>query len=80
MGQVRASALQIRLDAHLPRQQLESTLLHEIIEALNHALELKLEHGAIAGLEAGLYQVLTDNGVDLTPLLHSIEHELNGST
>lgn len=45
-----------------------STLLHEILEALNYHLELKLEHRAIMSLEAGLFQVLTDNGVDLSPL------------
>ena len=45
-----------------------SAVLHEVIEALNFHLELKLEHQAITGLESGLYQVLIDNGVDLTPL------------
>lgn len=46
-----------------------STLLHEAIEALNYHLELKLEHRQISSLEAGLHQVLSDNGVDLSPLL-----------
>jgi len=46
-----------------------STLLHEIIEALNYHLELKLEHGQIMGLEAGLYQALSENGASLSGLI-----------
>lgn len=41
----------------------ESTLLHEILEALNYHLELGLKHPQITALEAGLYQVLKDNGI-----------------
>lgn len=59
----------IRVASDLFQEQAESTLLHEVIEALNFHLELKLEHPAIMRLEAGLYQVLADNGVDLSPLL-----------
>jgi hypothetical protein len=46
-----------------------STLLHEIIEALNYHLELKLEHRQIMGLEAGLYQALSENGASLDSLI-----------
>jgi hypothetical protein len=46
-----------------------STLLHEIIEALNYHLEMELNHDTICGLEAGLYTVLRDNGVDISGLL-----------
>jgi len=46
-----------------------STLLHEIIEAINYHLELNLEHHKIMALEVGLHQTLTDNGVDLGLLL-----------
>ena len=49
-----------------------STVLHEIIEALNFHLELRLDHNAITCLESGLFQVLTDNGVDLAPLVEEI--------
>lgn len=41
----------------------ESTLLHEILEALNYHLELGLKHPQITALEAGLYQVLKENGI-----------------
>lgn len=72
MGDVSTAAQSIRLDSRLPTQQMQSTLLHEIIEALNHALELGLTHPQIAGIEAGLFQVLNDSGVDLTPLLFGV--------
>lgn len=45
----------------LPKSQQDSTLLHEIIEAINFAYELKLEHSQIMTLETSLYQVLHDN-------------------
>jgi len=51
------------------RDQQISTMLHEIIEGLDYHLELKLEHNQISALEAGLFQVLTTNGVDLSPPL-----------
>ena len=39
----------------------KSVLLHEIIEALDYRLELKLDHERITQLEAGLFQTLMDN-------------------
>lgn len=47
----------------IPSNLQESTLLHEILEALNYHLELGLKHSQITALEAGLYQVLKDNGI-----------------
>lgn len=46
-----------------------STLLHEIIEAINYHLSIGLAESDIMRLEAGLFQVLTDNGVNLSSLL-----------
>lgn len=63
----RTQTIQLANDADL--QQVQSTLLHEIIEAINYHLQLKLEHPQIMGLEAGLYQVLVDNGVNLSVLI-----------
>lgn len=63
----RSQRLKLATDMH-PDQQL-STLLHEIIEALNYHLDLGIQHQTIMALEAGLYQVLADNGVDLSPLM-----------
>lgn len=52
-------------------QQL-STVLHEILEALNKALQIELDEGKIRRIEAGYFQVLTDAGVDLTPLMKEL--------
>lgn len=56
-----------------PDQAEQSTLLHEAIEALVYHLELNVEHTAIMGIEAGIFQVLVDNGVDLSPLTKGID-------
>jgi UDP-N-acetyl-D-mannosaminuronate dehydrogenase len=40
---------------------MSSVLLHEIIEAIDYRLELKLDHEKITQLEAGLIQVIRDN-------------------
>ena len=55
-----------------PQQQL-SVLLHELLEAICHHLDLEFEHSALRGLEAGLFEALTANGVDLTPLMAGAE-------
>lgn len=50
-------------------EQKISTLLHECIEAINAHLQLELGHSQIMGIESGIYQILSDNGIDLSPLL-----------
>ena len=52
----------------------KSVLIHEIIEAINFRLELRLEHEKITQLEAGLFQVLTDNPQLLEYLRTNIEN------
>jgi hypothetical protein len=61
--------LTIRLANDIPKEQQESTLVHEAIEALNYHLDLKLDEPTIMRLESGLYQFLVANGVDLSPLV-----------
>lgn len=51
----------IWVDTCAPEQQQEATLIHEIIEFIDRAMEIKLEHKQISCLESGLYQVLKDN-------------------
>ena len=53
----------IWVDSSRPTQQQEATLIHEIIEYLNAAMELDLKHNVICSLESGLYQVLKDNNL-----------------
>jgi hypothetical protein len=55
------NALEIYIDPDFPEQNKESTLLHEIIEAINYHYSLHIEHDKIMVLEATLYQVLKDN-------------------
>ena len=45
------------------KSQQESTLLHEIIEAINFNYKLDLTETQIHGLETSLYQVLKDNNL-----------------
>ncbi len=51
----------IWIDTDQHREGQESSLIHEIIEALDYHYELKLSHQTIATLETALYQVLKDN-------------------
>lgn len=52
---------QICIDIKYPQESQESTLLHEIIEAINGLTEIGLRHKQICVLEACLHQVLMDN-------------------
>ena len=69
----------------MDKDQKDSVLIHEIIEAINYHLELNLQHNQIMALEVGLHQVFQDSGVELSPLLEeSYLHdrttgELNGT-
>ena len=69
MGRCHTRTQIIHIATNQNNEQKVSTMLHEIIEALNYHLELNLEHSAIMSLEAGLYQVLNDSGINLSPLL-----------
>lgn len=60
-------------------EQKISTLLHEIIEAIDMHLELDIQqHRIISGLEAGLFQVLNANGVSLHILLAKASTPMGG--
>lgn len=62
-------ALEIEYDQDTHRQMQESSILHEIIEAINYHLELRLRHNQIMALETGLYSTLIDAGIDLSRLI-----------
>lgn len=51
----------IEINPDYPEGTQESTLIHEILEAINWSSEIGLEHRQISALETGLYQVLKDN-------------------
>ncbi len=67
-GKASLNYSKIYLDPDLINGQKISTLLHEAIEMMNAQLELNMSHSAICGIETGMYQFLTGNGVDLSPL------------
>jgi hypothetical protein len=69
MGRTISYRQAIEVASGLTAQQAESTILHELIEAINFHLRLDMQEHLIACLETGIYQVLTDNGVSLAPLL-----------
>ena len=60
-GYCRTTDNEIYINSSMSQEQQESTLLHEIIEAINFNYQLDLEHNKIQTLEATLYQVLKDN-------------------
>jgi len=57
---------EILINRSQSKTQMESTLIHEIIEALNVYQELNLKHDQVVRLETGLYQVLKDNKLDFS--------------
>lgn len=71
-GQCDTNTQVIRVRRGIEPAQQASSMLHEVLEALDVHLALGLPHRAVAALEAGLYQVLVDNGVDLAPLLSEL--------
>ena len=55
------------------KQAQASGILHEILEALRYHLEMPLDHQTLMSLEAGLFQALNDNGVNVLALLDGLE-------
>jgi len=53
----------IWIDNQKHKQYQESTVIHEIVEAINAHLNIGLTEQNICQLETGLYQVLNDNGL-----------------
>ncbi len=68
-GFFNAEVQTIRIAQEMSQQSKEATVLHEIIHALDFALAIDLSETQVRQLEHGLYQVLTANGVSLSPLL-----------
>lgn len=60
-GYCRVNGEYIAINSELTDNVKESTLLHEILEAINFNHQLELTHSTIMTLEATLYQVLKDN-------------------
>ena len=58
----------IHIATDLAPEQKQSTVLHEVIEAINYHLSLGLKHDTIMRLETALFQTLRENGVSLSKL------------
>jgi len=56
-----------------PQSAILTSVLHELIESANHFMDIGLKHAQIEALEVGLFSMLTDNGVDLSVLLHRLD-------
>lgn len=72
MGRFHCKNQKLQIATDICGQEKISTILHEIIEAINYHLNLRLEHNIIMSLESALFQILTANGVDLSPLANEI--------
>ena len=55
------------------QQSQESTVIHEILEALKYHCQIDLDHKDLSVLEAALYQVLKDIGMDMSLLLKELK-------
>ena len=60
-GECYADLEQINILNALSSNAKKSTILHEIIEALVHGLDMKMEHHNICLLETGLLTVMREN-------------------
>lgn len=65
----------IKIKPGLIKTHQETTILHETMEALRYYLQIEISHDDLSRFEAGLYQALTDNGVDLSPLSAELDKE-----
>lgn len=75
LGRMWSDRCKIEVGRDLVGDQLISTTLHEIIEAGNAMLQIGLDERAIRNLEVLMFQVLKENGVDLSPLLEKVDDE-----
>jgi hypothetical protein len=72
-GYLEKTELKIFISDQYNKSTKETTILHEIMEAVNFISYLELTETQIRGLEVGLYETLTTAGVKLSPLLKELE-------
>lgn len=68
MGRHRLTTSEIEISDKLTPAQEQSTLIHEVLEAINVMMELELTHQQICTLEASLFQVISSNNVSIPKL------------
>jgi len=80
MGRYHPRKQLLQVAEGLPPDQRTSTVIHEIIEALNFLLDIGLEENQKMNLESGLFQVFKANAVDLSPLLAELDDSIKETT
>jgi hypothetical protein len=70
----------IKIANDLGEETRNSTLIHELIEAINYHLELSLKHNQIMGLEVGFHRIFDDNGISLNSLCESKKEYYDGDS
>ena len=64
LGQYSSIGNRIDIDSSLPEEIKMQTVLHEIIELVNHHLEIGIpEHRMITQLATALHQIITENNL-----------------
>ncbi len=72
-GYLEKNALEIFISGQYGQSTKESTVLHEVIEAINHICNLNLTEAQIRGIEVSLYETLIGAGIDLAPLTKELK-------
>lgn len=67
-GEIDFLKSKINIHADVSKDKKISTVIHEIIEAGNYHLELKMSHKQITGLEVTIFDTLTRAGINLEKL------------
>lgn len=69
LGRTDHDQLQIEMERGHPDDRTIATLLHEVLEAINRELVLKLDHDTIERLESAWFAFFRAQHIDLEPLI-----------
>jgi len=72
-GQMNPGSQVIFISPEQHKQAQESTVIHEILEAIKFHCQINITHEELSTLEAVLYQVLRDTGMDTSFLLKELK-------
>lgn len=73
VGRCVPDELSIHVEKNMPIQRKYETIIHEVIEAVNIHNQLGLRHSTITALAVAMHQFLSDNGVNLSPLMKELK-------
>jgi hypothetical protein len=76
LGQIRHYDHEIDIDDTIGTSDYVSTVIHEVMEAINRRYGMDLNHSVITVLEVGFFQFLRDNPVQILAMLEALhEHD-----